>query len=82
MESPPQQSRVVETGSSLSETWPDFSRSAALIGRGLRLTDLGSDRLINGFRRLRRLRKQHIDLGDLFFGEIAALDRFGVDEHI
>jgi len=44
--------------------------------------DLGSDRLIDGFRRLRRLREQRIDFSDLLLGEIAILDRLGVDEHV
>jgi hypothetical protein len=44
--------------------------------------DLSSDCLINGFRRLRRLREQSIDFSDLLRGEIAILDRLGVDEHV
>ncbi len=44
--------------------------------------DLGSDCLVNGFRHLRRLREQRIDFRDLLLGEIAILDRLGVDEHV
>jgi hypothetical protein len=40
--------------------------------------DLGSDCLINGFRRLRRLREQRIGFSDLLLGEIAILDGLGV----
>jgi hypothetical protein len=44
--------------------------------------DFGSDYLINGFRHLRRLREQRIGFSDLLLGEIAILDRLGVDEYI
>jgi len=44
--------------------------------------NLGSDCQVNKFRRLRRLREQRIDFGDLLFGEIAILNRLGIDEYI
>ena len=42
----------------------------------------GFDRLIDRFRFGRGLGEQRIDLGELLLGEVAILDRLGVDEDI